>query len=51
MIDVRWLDGTPVGILGDLEQTMARCRRAAADEDARKQELRDRDVVVLEDYK
>jgi hypothetical protein len=49
-VRVQWADGTPVGIPGDIEETLAR-HRAYEAEEARKAELRDSGVVLLEDYR
>jgi hypothetical protein len=51
-VRVQWADGTPCGgILGsDIEQALER-RRIDEAEEAHKQELRDRNVVLLDDYR
>jgi hypothetical protein len=49
---VTWKDGSVVyrGILGDIEELMARAREQS-EKEAQEQQLRDRDVIVLDDHR
>ena len=49
-VEVVWADGTPCGLLGDLEQVQA-VMRAKEAEEANKQQLRDQGVTVLADHR